>query len=99
MDAAVAEGVADFDVTSGIGYVLATSQNANNFNADLNGVDNDNFNADDTWTELGAINDPVSADGSPVVPEPSAYSLLLGFTAATFVMLRRRPYLSWMDAV
>lgn len=89
VNAAVAEGVTDFDENSGIAYVTATSQNPNNLNADLNGVDNDNFNANDTWTTLGAINNPVTADGTPV-PEPASFAFLSGCMVTFLALFRRR---------
>ncbi len=82
-------GFSLFDDTYGIGYVVMTAQNSNNLNSDIGGVNNNSFNANDSWTTLGAINDPVTPDGSPV-PEPSTCALLFGISAFGWVAFRRR---------
>lgn len=88
--AAALPGNGGFNDGSGLGYVVFTSQNPNNFNSDIGGVDNSNFNPNQTWTQLGAINDPVDAYGNPTVPEPGTFALLLGLGAFASAGLRRR---------
>jgi hypothetical protein len=64
-----------------LSYVLATSQQGNAINQDVNGA-SVNSNSTTTWTQLGVVTTPTSMS-SVAIPEPSTLALialpLLGF--------------------
>lgn len=88
---AVAEdfvGVGNFDENSLISFVAITSQNLNQINNDFNGIDDSAL--DEPYGTGGGISDPYTPDGEEPVPEPAAYSLLLGLFAFACLLRRRR---------
>jgi len=66
-------------------YVVATATQANSLNQDLNGVGG-SYDPNATWSTLGVISDPITADGIPI-PEPST-ALASAILAAVAVVHR-----------
>lgn len=76
-----------------IRYMVATSQNKNNINEDINGLDGE-VNSAMSWSDLssmegGGLTPQYYPDGTPV-PEPSSYALMFGTLAGIVVLFRRR---------
>jgi hypothetical protein len=61
-------GITGIDENSTFNYVMATATQANSLNQDLNGPGK-NYDGNATWSNLGALSDPLSASGMSVVPE------------------------------
>jgi hypothetical protein len=62
-----AAGIA-FNQKSTLTYVIATATQANSLNQDLNGVGK-NYDPSLSWSQLGVLSDPMTADGLAAVPE------------------------------
>lgn len=75
-----------FDDTFSMQMVLMTSQDVNNINSDLGGIDGDSTEQFNTG---GGISTEVDPGGSEV-PEPTTYALLFGLVALGFAAVRRR---------
>ncbi|WAC20579.1 hypothetical protein OVA24_04200 [Luteolibacter sp. SL250] len=81
------EGVGGgFSEDTPIRYLVATSNQPNAMNQDVNGTGG-NYNTQTTWLQLGALSSATSVSG-PMVPEPAV--ALLGCLGAKLLLLRRR---------
>lgn len=75
-----------FNESTPLRFVVATSNQSNSINGDLNGVPL-NYNVNSTWSALGAFTGTTSANG--LIPEPSGALLALG-SLGFLGLLRRR---------
>jgi hypothetical protein len=80
-------GIPNVNENTTFAYVAATATQDNSLNQDLNGVSG-GVNSSTTWQQLGAMTQPVSANGA--VPEPSTYVLLLVGGMPLLLWLRQR---------
>lgn len=76
-----------FDDSFSMQMVLMTSQDVNNINSDLGGIDGDST---DQFNTGGGISTPVDPGGEDIVPEPATYALLFGLAALGCAACRRR---------
>lgn len=83
-----AKGIS-IDQNTGINYVMATSNQDNALNKDLNGVDGGTTSTL-TFNELGATSDTFSATGD-AVPEPAVMALLLAGCFSILIGRRLAP--------
>jgi hypothetical protein len=83
-----------FDDTFLIQMLVVTSQNTNNVNSDVGGVDDDDpTSVTALFTDPvngGGLSNPVDPAGIEAVPEPATYALGLGLACLAFVGFRRR---------
>jgi len=83
-----AQGISGFTDTAVMRFVVGSSTQPNALNQDLGGPTGGTSSAQ-TWGQLGAISNPLSAGGGFAVPEPGTASLIsLGLLAFT---VRIRP--------
>jgi hypothetical protein len=68
-------------------YVMATATQANSLNQDLNGV-GQNYDGSLTWSQLGALADPLSVSGVPV-PENASLWAVIGVALVAIVTRSR----------
>ena len=82
-------GVTNFNENSGLRYVVATSNQANSLNMDLNGISG-GVNSSSTWTSLGGLTTSYSSSGLPdSIPEPSGLALSAAALSLTFFRRKR----------
>lgn len=86
-----------FDETFAINWIVVTSQNGNNINSDIGGLDDNSVDPNILFVEqpgvdgLGAGLTPAGVTVSgEVVPEPASYPLLLGVGVMAVEISRRR---------
>ncbi|KST62968.1 DUF4347 domain-containing protein, partial [Mastigocoleus testarum] len=56
-------GITGVDETTAVSFVVGTATQDNSYNQDIGGIDG-GINLDTTWTDLGAISNPIRFDGS-----------------------------------
>ena len=78
-----------FDDTFDMQLLLTTSQDVNNINSDLGGIDGNTSTTPFTDPGGGGLTNPVDVTGTEV-PEPGTYALLFGLAALGFAAVRRR---------
>jgi hypothetical protein len=81
-----AAGIA-INQNSTLTYVIATATQANSLNQDLNGVAG-GVNSSLTWSQLGALSNPMTAGGLTVVPEINP-AVIAGLLLAAVIAQRR----------
>jgi hypothetical protein len=84
-------GITGVTQNSAFSYVMATATQANSLNQDLNGV-GASYDANATWSTLGALANPMTASGV-VVPEVNTGAIsiaLAGIVVTTDFWFRRR---------
>ena len=76
------------DDTTDLAFVLATATQDNSFNQDVNGLPK-NYDNSATWSDLGALSDPI-APAAAAVPEPHSLFLMGLSVICGFGLVRQR---------
>lgn len=86
-----------FDEDFAINWIVVTSQNGNNINSDLGGIDDNNVDANIPFVDQPGVDGPgagLTPSGVTVtgetVPEPASYPLLFGLGVMALVFFKRK---------